>query len=387
MKIGIFAGNTAPTGGGAHTLIDSIKRDVLAMPRGHEIVFFFADRDAPAQISKDSFCYVNFAEKRGFARLRTKCLRRLGLRSREWGLNECAKEEKVDLLWLLGPYEFFLEVPYIFTVWDLGHRVHPCFPELNNAGWTWEERERTYQNMLFKATYVITGNETGKREILENYPMSPDKIRIVPFPVPGFCFDQKAEIRAIPDLAEPFIFFPAQFWAHKNHIALIEAIRYLRDVRDFRIVCCFAGFDQGNLAFIERKIAEYCLGDRIRILGFVEQAELRFLYSRALAMVFVSLLGPNNLPPLEASAMGCPVIISDLPGHIEEMEGSALQVDATNYSALGEAIYALYADPGLRASYIAKGQALAERYRDYSYFGALCMVIDHFGGVRATWDT
>ena len=384
MRIGVFAGNAIPTGGGAYTLIESIKRDIRAASRGHEILFFFADRDAAEAETRDGFRCVNFAERRPWARTRERWARRLRLEVRERRLDEALKRERIDLLWILGPFELEVSIPYVFTVWDLGHRSRPAFPELDGGGWTWIQRERTYQKMLYKASCVITGNEAGKREILENYPMNPDKVRIVPFPVPDFCF-AKAPSKPIEGLAEPFVFYPAQFWAHKNHIALVEAMRRIRDAAGERISCYFVGSDQGNKAFIEAKIAEYGLGDRVRCLGFVEEAELRHLYERALAMTFMSLLGPNNLPPLEAAALGCPVIISDLPGHLEEMEGAALAVDATDYDKVAEAILALARDPGLRADYIAKGRRLAESYRGYSYFDEVCKIVDDLAGILATW--
>ena len=40
-------------------------------------------------------------------------------------------------------------------------------------------------------------------------------------------------------------------------------------------------------------------------------------------MVFASIVGPNNYPPIEAASLGCPVILSDLPGHREQMGESA----------------------------------------------------------------
>jgi glycosyltransferase involved in cell wall biosynthesis len=386
MRIGVFAGDTIPTAGGAHTLIESIRNEIRTSSAKHEVVFFFSDHRAPADSDRDGFRYVNFADRSAVSRLAGKICRKLGIKVERNGLNEAAMAEGIDLLWVLGPYEFFLEVPYAYTVWDLGHRIRPCFPELNYTGWTWERRESTYRNMLFKATFVITGNEAGKREILENYPMSADKVKVVPFPVPDFCAAGAIEPRAIPGLAEAFFFYPAQFWAHKNHMVLIEAVRYLRDEKGARIDCYFVGSDQGNKPYIEKKIAEYGLGDSIRILGFVEREELVYLYLKAIAMVFPSLLGPNNLPPLEAAALGCPVLISDLPGHVEEMEGAALLVDATDYRAVGEAMLSLHSDPALRESLIRKGLALADKYVKYSYFREVLKIVDGFAAIRSTWD-
>jgi glycosyltransferase involved in cell wall biosynthesis len=385
LRLGVFAGNTIPSAGGAHTLIETIKKEIALGHGGHEIVFFFQDRDLAEEMERDGIRYVNFSQKGRFVRLKNKCLRRLGIQTANPRLHEKLLSEKIDMIWLLGPYDLDLEIPYIYTVWDLGHRACPVFPELNDKSWPWFERERTYQKMLYRAAAVISGNEAGKKEILENYPMSPGKVRIAPFPIPSFCFEIRGTAEDDPLIQKPFVFYPAQFWAHKNHVALVEAIHILRDTLNTRINCYFVGSDQGNGEYIRKKIAEYGLGDQIKLLGFVEESSLLYLYKNALAMTFVSLLGPNNLPPLEAAALGCPVIISDLPGHLEEMEGAAFPVDGTDYPEIARAIQSLFLDSALREDYVRRGQALAEKYRGYSYFGEILKVIDSLGGALNTW--
>ncbi len=388
MRIGIYTGQTSPAAGGAHTLIETIKKDILRMKCAHEVFFFFESNQPAGETVEEGIRYVSIQPPnvRSFGfRLKRKVCTILGRSIADLRLDAALRSAKIDIVWFLGPYDIEVSIPYVFTVWDLGHRTQPSFPEVSVEGWKWDARERTYQKMLYRASYVITGNEAGKKEILDNYPMNPDKIRIVPFPIPSFCFEPVELPPSIDGVEKPFVFYPAQFWAHKNHIRLVEAIRYLRDVKDIRINCYFVGSDKGNSAYIERAIASGDLGDRIRNLGFVENDTLRYLYANALAMTFMSLLGPNNLPPLEAAALGCPVVISDLPGHIEEMEGAALPVDATSYEKVAEAIQSLLCDQEYREDLIRKGKTLAETYSTYSYYGRMLDIFNEFALLRATW--
>lgn len=389
MKIGIYTGRTSPTSGGAHTLIETIRNDILSMKSGHEIVFLFEENSPTTGFFENGIKYINFFSPNMmsfFSRAKRKLLKLVGKYKIESPLDNALIRENVDILWILGPYNVKVSIPYIFTVWDLGHRSQPHFPEVSTEGWTWNSREETYQSMLYRASYVITGNEAGKKEILENYPMNPDKIKIVPFPVPHFCYEELEIPNNIEGIKKPFVFYPAQFWAHKNHIALVEAIEYLRISRRLEVNCYFVGSDQGNAGYIDQSISSRKLDGQIRNLGFVDTATLRYLYKNALAMTFVSLLGPNNLPPLEAAALGCPLIISDLPGHIEEMEGAALAVDATDFKKLGEAIYSVYADDDMRNDLIKRGIALSEKYRHYSYFQEMLVIFDSFSLLRKTWN-
>jgi glycosyltransferase involved in cell wall biosynthesis len=390
MRVGIYTGSVTPTAGGAYTLIETIKRDVFLSNCKFEIFFLFEDEYSPKRSIDNKITYINVSNKREitfFFRVRRKILKILGRYREQSILDDVLYSEGIDLLWILGPYSLDITIPYVFTVWDLGHRMLPCFPEVSNKGWTWDEREKLYQKMLYRATYIITGNETGKKEILDNYTVNPEKIHIIPFPVPDFCFNntEKTYCENNEGIKSPFIFYPAQFWAHKNHVVIIESIAWIRDVKNIIIYCYFVGSDNGNEKYIKRVINRHKLENQISILGFVDRETLVYLYKNALAMTFMSLMGPNNLPPLEAAAFGCPLIISNIPGHIEQMEGAGLLVDAANPITIGEAILSIYHNPDFRKSIIAKEITFIEKYRNYSYFQQMQKIMDVYSLYCKTW--
>jgi glycosyltransferase involved in cell wall biosynthesis len=389
MRIGIYAGSVIPTLGGAYTLLETIKKDISLSDCKYEIFFFFADKLLPDRFIDNKITYINFFNKKQITfcfRLRRKILKLLGRYREPPTLDDILHSEGIDLLWILGPYSLDVTVPYVFTVWDLGHRMLPCFPEVSTEGWTWDEREKVYQKMLYRATYIITGNETGKKEILDNYSVNPGKIHIIPFPVSAFCYDNiEKSYKVNEDIKTPFIFYPAQFWAHKNHIAIIEAIAWIRDVKNIIIYCYFVGSDQGNEQHVKNSITKFKLENQIFILGFVKSEMLVYLYKNALAMTFMSLMGPNNLPPLEAAAFGCPLIISNIPGHIEQMEGTGLPVDATNPIAIGEAILSIYHNSDFRQNITAKEISFIEKYKGYSYFTQMQKIMDSYSLYCKTW--
>ena len=55
--------------------------------------------------------------------------------------------------------------------------------------------------------------------------------------------------------------------------------------------------------------------------------ELKWIYKNADALVFPTLLGPNNFPPIEAMSLGVPVIVSDIKGHRNQLQENALFFD------------------------------------------------------------
>jgi glycosyltransferase involved in cell wall biosynthesis len=126
------------------------------------------------------------------------------------------------------------------------------------------------------------------------------------------------------------------------------------------------------------------LEDQVKFLGFVEQNDLIDLYKGAFCLVFASFCGPDNLPPLEAFALGCPVIASEVPGAREQLGDAAILVPPTNERALAEAIMSLR-DQETRKRFIKSGHArvLATNWDDH--VRGLLASWDEFAAIRRAW--
>jgi glycosyltransferase involved in cell wall biosynthesis len=357
MNIGIYLGNQKSGIGGGYSLIETIKKEIFQYNGKNSLFIFYRTRSLKMKFTEDNITYVNMWPKR--------------IKKQPF------KKNNIDLMIFLVPTKMECEVPFIFTVWDLGHRMLPCFPEVSQNG-QFKSREETYQYMLPRATYILTGNETGKKEILANYAINAEKIKTVAFPITGFCFEKIDIPERIDFIKEPFVFYPAQFWTHKNHITIVKAISYLKKEKKVNINCYFAGIDYGNLENVNNCIRHHDLEEQIKILDFVDYSTLMYLYKNALAMVYVSLLGPNNLPPLEAVALSCPLIVSNLPGHIEQMAGAGLFVNPLDSQEIAEAILKFYKESDFRANMIDKGLEFAKKFKEYSYFGEVLKIVDEF---------
>ncbi len=119
--------------------------------------------------------------------------------------------------------------------------------------------------------------------------------------------------------------------------------------------------------------------DGVRMVGFVQDAELRTLYEHALALVFPSFYEGFGLPPLEAMTCGCPVIISEQPALIEVCGDAALRCRADDTATIANHMQALNADAGLRARLAAAGKARAQRFTWQSTARSLldhCLALD-----------
>lgn len=389
MKVGIFLDRCSPEFGGANSLQRTIQSEIIASKNNdNEFYFLYVGKKFEKKVVEiNNFKYVN-VNSFLFKTLLTKIfLFFYSMKKRHCfktsTCNEAAKYFSLDLIYFAFPINTFVECPYIYTIWDLGHRTTPYFPEVSRSGWLWQEREDTYENMVYRASYIITGNEEGKKEILENYPVTADKIRIVEFPVADFC---KGEEKKPPfDLPKKFFFYPAQFWPHKNHICIINALKILKEKDGFTPTVVFSGVDWGNKDYIISKIKEYNLETQIIFAGFLLDGELKYLYTHATGMIFASLMGPNNMPPIEATYLHCPVIITDLDGHKEQLKDTALYFNGYKPEELANHIKSFLCDKNAREKIIEKEVLLGKEFENIRYFSKILNIIDDFHLIRNTW--
>lgn len=255
------------------------------------------------------------------------------------------------------------KLPFAITVYDDCHRDSPEFDEVREFA-EFERREMLFRSACTKAAVVIVNAQEIIDALVRRYAMDRERAVCIPFsPSPfvdrsaGNSGDDRivfAKYRIEPG----YLFYPAQFWSHKNHATVLAALALLkkRGVSK-RLVLC--GSDRGAQDMVEALIEQLGLTDQVRILGFVPSSELAALYRSASAMVMASYFGPTNLPPLEAWSVGTPVIY---PHAFAAQAGdAALLFDYDSPSSLVEAIVTLES-PEVRARLVEAGQARLQHF-------------------------
>ena len=305
-------------------------------------------------------------------------------------------DNKIELVWFATPAFEFVSVPYIYTVWDLQHRLQSYFPEVSVTGWTYEAREKRYGSVIPRAAYVVIGNQEGKKELIEFYSMPENRIKTIPLPVPGFAFDKNINSidLNIYKISKQFLFYPAQFWSHKNHILILLALKILKEKYNLNFDLVFTGSDKGNLGYIKKKAQEFgfvfchpAVSSCIHFLNFVSIDVLVTLYRKAFALVYPSFFGPDNIPPLEAFALGCPVISANVAGAEFQLRDAAFLFDPRDEYDLALVIKKLYDDSFLRQELIEKGYKLAQNYTPEKYLEEIIQTIDEFAPIRRCWSS
>jgi glycosyltransferase involved in cell wall biosynthesis len=389
VRVGVLLGNSDPTAGGGYTFQKEIFDALLAIgAQSRHFFVFLCHPDTAAKLPHKPLpnaevlpLDVEAAAQRGtlFARR----LRSPKVRS----LDEQLKAAGVEFVWQLGAPGEALEVPYMVVVWDLQHRLQPWFPEVSANG-NWQHRDIIYAAVLGRAAAVIVGTQVGKLEVERFFKVDPARILIMPHPTPRFLdapVEAKRSVREKYGISGDYLFYPAQFWAHKNHVNLLLALKLLRSRFEGPLSVAFAGADHGNIQHVKAIVGQLGLTDRVHFLGFIAREDLVDLYKEAFALSYVTFFGPENLPPLEAFALGCPVIASEVSGAHEQLQDAVLYVDPTSPDQMAEAVMRLASEEGLRQKLTAAGRKVARARTPEGFVTQALAFLDRFEAVRRCW--
>jgi glycosyltransferase involved in cell wall biosynthesis len=280
-----------------------------------------------------------------------------------------------------------LDIPYATHLWDIQHRNNPWFPEVSHGG-AWEKREELLSRVLRRAAIIIVGSDTSREEVSRYYQVLKERVCILPFPPADFALDRRL-IKSVARercISNDFLFYPAQFWAHKNHVLLLEACRQVRDRLDWNLDLVFVGSDKGNETYLRDYADRIGISTAVHFLGHVKQEKLIQLYRQAFCLAFPSLCGPENLPPLEAFGLGCPVLASDIPGAREQFGDAALLFDPKSVTDFVDRLIELKGADA-RKSLIAAGHKRATRYTWDHYARDFLTILDDFWPLRRCWKS
>ncbi len=263
-----------------------------------------------------------------------------------------------------------LATPVVEPIHDLMHRYEPRFPEVSQDG-IWEDRELMFSSMVRNACGILVDSNEGSRQVKESYGYCfENKVYVLPFSAPEY-LSEMGEPVELP--FNKYFFYPAQFWAHKNHINLIRAIAKLRD-KGVKVNFVFVGSQKNGYDEVVALIEEYHLSDQVLILGYVPDSKMRFLYEHARALVMPSFLGPTNIPPIEAVTLGCPVAVSNVYGMPEQLGDAALYFDPADPDEIASVLFELWDGESLCQELIEKGKKIADRFSQETFNKNFCPI-------------
>lgn len=258
------------------------------------------------------------------------------------------RRHRIDLLshaWI----EFTGRAPCPILTWvpDFQYLHLPeLFPGLDP-----EAETRSVRAMIAQARLVILSSQAAHRDFLAVAPPGHEgRGRVLPFV-------SQPHGGEVPPLAEaerrlgfrgPFFVLPNQFWAHKNHHVVVDAVAALKaeglavqvlctgNTRDYRL---------GGTPYVDslrERIAAQGLRDQVRILGLIDYADLLCLLRHCVGVINPSRFEGWSSSVEEGKSHGKPVILSNIDVHLEQAPARGHYFDPDDAGALAQALRAVW---------------------------------------------
>ncbi|WP_047490507.1 glycosyltransferase [Terriglobus sp. TAA 43] len=192
-----------------------------------------------------------------------------------------------------------------------------------------DEEERAFRDRNLKglcASDKIIVSSLSAQKDLEAFDSSSigriECLRFVASPISGVNSPSSAEIAERYGFAGPFFLLPNQFWEHKNHQVVVDALAILRK-RGERILVLATGptHDDRRPQFFDSlmaHVAEQNVTEQFRVLGQIPFDDLLGLMRDCVALLNPSKFEGWSTSVEESKSMGKHVILSDIPVHQEQ---------------------------------------------------------------------
>jgi glycosyltransferase involved in cell wall biosynthesis len=208
---------------------------------------------------------------------------------------------------------------------------------------------------------VVVPSEFVKRDLVSSLGIDSDRIAVVTIGSEGLLGEEMSGgelVRRRFGLDEPFFFFPARSYPHKNHLLLLSAFAPVAN----EVQLVFTGAPWTHDDRIREEIDQLGLEGRARHLGHVTRRDLGGLYRAAIALVYPSRFEGFGAPILEAMSVGCPVVSSNATALPEVVSNAGLLLDPDDAGAWTNAMRQLSESPDLRRELSEKGLRRAAEF-------------------------
>ncbi len=236
------------------------------------------------------------------------------------------------------------DVPTLAWIADFQHKYLPDLFTHFNYWW----REIGYRALSRAATAIMLSSEAARMDCEKFYPASKGKTEVLRFAIrmpPEDSVDTTKSIRLKYHLPEKFIYLPNQFWKHKNHYRVVEALEEIKK-RDKSVVIAVTGAlkDGRNVEYpqsVMDKVKSAGCEQQFLYLGMIPREDIIPLMKASMAVLNPSLFEGWSTTVEEAKATGAPLLLSDIPVHREQALSDVLFFDPFDVTSIADQL--LYA--------------------------------------------
>ena len=264
-----------------------------------------------------------------------------------------------------SPLLFLSSCKFVFTLHDL-QELH--FPEnFSKVILTW--RNYMYRKLSKLSAYIITESNYVKTDIVNYLNYNPQRIIIAESP-PIFDFEEvdgdfvkkKYKIKEGFD----YVFFPAQFWKHKNHKRVINAFsKIIKKQRNIKLI--ITGRKSREYDNIIAQISELNISKYILHLENIDQKDMPFFFKNSILTIAPTLHESISIPVFEAFYFESPVCASGILAIKDQVSNAGLQFDPTNEESIYKSLDEMLSNDDLRKEFKSKGKKRLEYFSHERY--------------------
>jgi hypothetical protein len=314
MKIAIFL-QSNPIGGGYHQTVNFINYINKIKSKNQNILVIIENKFFIEVLKKNNIEYLLFKNT-----YLTKFILRISRLDfikkifKKFKLHNPFKRflisKKIDLIIFNSPSNYVLyceDLNYIANIWNTELRTFNNFPEFFNGNFNYQDK--IIKSIVKYAFRILVFSNKNKDDLVKYYNCFSDKI-IIQNLIPHLSALYESQKNLINynhlfetlnlDKKKKWIFYPAQFWPHKNHAYIVEAVNFLIKKNNFDINFLFTGNDQGNLKYIESLINQNKLENRIKVFNYLDDNQIISIYLNCFSVCMPTYVGRSSLPLLES---------------------------------------------------------------------------------------
>lgn len=262
--------------------------------------------------------------------------------------------------------------PKTITLSFLPDFQHIYLPEMFSAAdRSW--RDQTFMRSARVVNRVILASETVRKDFMSFAPMYAHKAVVlnpISFVPPSIYSYDSGYISKLYNLPDKFVYFPSQFWKHKNHELVFKAVKILKD-KGTNIFIVTSGYP-GDFRYLSyfthlcRQLSLLGIRNQIIYIGLVPREHVFLLMRQSICVLNPSLFEGWSIVVDEARSLGKQLLLSDIPVHHEHNLPKATFFDPCDPDALAAKLEHIWhnTSPGPDIQLEAKArQELPERTR------------------------
>jgi len=203
-------------------------------------------------------------------------------------------------------------------------------------------RDTTVKKNISFEVPIVFSSEDSRNDFEKFYPQNRNKKFILHFAVthPDFSQMKIENLKNKFKFQGNYYFCANQFWQHKNHKILFNAMKILKEKGENPVLLCSGSIkDYRNPEYfpmLEKFIAENNLQENIKILGFIDRAEQLCLMKNSIAVIQPSLFEGWSTTVEDCKALGKFIFLSDLNVHLEQIKENVCFFDKNNAEDLAD---------------------------------------------------